>query len=489
MNGVMVMENGIHEIVEEAGNKRSGIHKRGSGWKIGIGIGGIIAAGALAIGGLSYYQNTRFNSHISINGVNVGGLTADQALQKLGSSVLKNEVYVGSEKIYDGKDTKAGFTNADSSGVKKLLKSQESFWPSSKSIHYYLTPSKVDQHQSEAVKNEIANKLRDMNKSLKPPQDAVAHLEQGKIAVSQSKNGDQYDVPKLVKDYEKQSYKSVIHLNPEYIQPLKENSPIVQKQEKSLQNLLERTVSYTVQGQVYNLKGSDVIKNASVTNDGQFSIDPAGIKNEISTINASQSTLNKNFQFKTHTGSVITVKGQTYGWAMDVGKETKQVQDAFEKGQNAISASNFYGNGWNNKAIGLNNTTNNGIGDTYAEVSIQEQRIWLYQNGQMILTTNVVTGRQDVGESTHPGVWYILYKASPSILEGSEYGMAHYRVPVSYWAPFTNDGEGFHDASWRGNWSSTAYIHNGSGGCVNTPPSIMQTVYNNLSTNEPVIVY
>jgi hypothetical protein len=483
------MENEIRAIVEEVENKRPDIHKRASGWKIGIGIGGIIVASALAIGGLSYYQTTRFNSHITINGTNVGGLTANQALQKLGSTVLKNEVYVGKEKIYDGKDTKIGFTNTDLSSVQKLLKSQETFWPSSKAINYSLTPSKVDQHQSEAEKNEIQNKLLDMNKSLKPAQDATAQLEQGKIVISKSSKGDQYDVPKLVKDYEKQEYKSVIHLNPEYIQPEKENSPIVKKQEKSLQDLLARTVSYTVQGQAYTLKGSDVIKNGSVTKDGQFTIDPSDIKNEISNINASQSTLNKNFQFKTHTGSVISVKGQTYGWALDVEKETKQIQDAFEKGQNTISATNFYGNGWNNKAIGLNNTTNNGIGDTYAEVSIQEQRIWIYRNGQMVLTTNVVTGRQDVGEDTHPGVWYILYKQSPSILVGSEVGMTNYHVPVQYWAPFTNDGEGFHDASWRKNWSSTAYIHNGSGGCVNTPPSIMQTVYNNLSTNEPVIVY
>jgi hypothetical protein len=483
------MENGIREIVEDVGTKRSDTHTRTSGRKIGITIGGIIVAGALAIGGLSYYQATRFNSHITINGTNVGGLTADQALQKLGSSVLKNEVYVGKEKIYDGKDSKIGLTSTDLSSVKKLLKSQETFWPSSKAVNYTLTPIKVDQHQSEAAKKGIENKLLEMNKSLKPPQDAVAHLEQGKIVVSQSVNGDQYDVPNLVKDFEKQKYKSVIHLNPKYIQPANENSPIVKKQEKSLQDLLDRTVSYTVQGQVYTLKGSDVIKNSSVTNDGQYTFDPSNIKNEISNINSTQSTLNKDFQFKTHTGAVITVKGQTYGWAMDVDKETTQIQNAFEKGQTAITAANFYGNGWNKKAIGLNNTTNNGIGDTYAEVSIQEQKIWLYRNGQMILTTNVVTGRQDVGESTHPGVWYILYKESPSILEGSEYGMANYRVPVSYWAPFTNDGEGFHDASWRRNWSSTAYIHNGSGGCVNTPPSIMQTVYNNLSTNEPVIVY
>lgn len=107
----------------------------------------------------------------------------------------------------------------------------------------------------------------------------------------------------------------------------------------------------------------------------------------------------------------------------------------------------------------------------------------------MVLTTNVVTGRHDVGEDTHPGVWFILYKKSPSILEGSEYGQPHYRVKVNYWAPFTDDGQGFHDAGWRTNWSSTAYLHNGSGGCVNTPANIMGEVYNNLSQYEPVVIY
>ena len=46
--------------------------------------------------------------------------------------------------------------------------------------------------------------------------------------------------------------------------------------------------------------------------------------------------------------------------------------------------------------------------------------------------------------------------------------------------------KGFHDASWRKNWASDAYLTAGSGGCVNTPPSVMKTVYDNLSQNDPV---
>ncbi|MGZ4162217.1 MAG: L,D-transpeptidase [Neobacillus sp.] len=480
------MENATREVVEEMGNKRTDLNKWPVKWKIGI--GGAIVAGALVLSGISYYQSTRFNSHITINGTDVGGMMANQALQMLGSSVLKNEIYIGQDKIFDGKDTKTGFTNNDLSSIKKVLKSQETFWPSSKARNYSLAPSKVDTYRSE-MKNEIEKKLQLMNKNLKAPQDAEAHLEQGNMVVSKSINGNQYDIPGMLKDYQKQAYKSVIYLNAEYIQPVKENSPIVQKEKKTLQELLQRTVSYSVQNQVYSLKASDLIKNASLSKDGQYTVDPSDIKNEIAKINATQSTLNKNFLFKTHSGSVITVKGQTYGWALDASKETNRIQEAFEKGENSVVASSVYGNGWDHDAIGFNNTTNNGIGNTYAEVTIQEQRIWLYKNGQLVLTTNVVTGRHDVNEDTHPGVWYILYKRSPAILVGSEVGMAHYRVPVNYWAPFTNDGEGFHDASWRTNWANNAYLTQGSGGCVNTPPNVMKSVYDNLSTYEPVIVY
>ena len=64
-----------------------------------------------------------------------------------------------------------------------------------------------------------------------------------------------------------------------------------------------------------------------------------------------------------------------------------------------------------------------------------------------------------------------------------------YASPVSYWAPFTDSGCGFHDASWRTNWSSTAYLNDGSNGCVNMHTSDAGTAYDSLTQYEPVIVY
>jgi hypothetical protein len=486
--GGLILGNTVNESEVELERKRVNSVKWFANWKYIT--GGIILIIALIVGGISYYQATRFNPNVKINGTNVGGMTADQSVKKLKTSELKNTVFVGEQQILDEKDTKMGFSDKDLPDVKKLLKNQWTFFPSQKEQNYTLAPSNQDKYRNQTMKKLLEEKLTAMNQSLKAPQDAFAHLEQGAITVSKAVDGQQYDIPALLKDYQKQETHSEIRLNPVYIQPIKEDSQTVKNEQKKLQDLLQQTVEYKVQDQVYTLKGSDLIKNATVSKDMNVTFDAADIKNKIAEINNAKSTLNKNFTFKTHTGAVISVKGQGYGWALNVDKEIALIQEAFQKGETSVSAANIYGNGWGKTPIGYQTTANNGIGDTYAEVSIAEQRAYIYKNGQLASTTNVVTGRHNTNEDTHPGVWYILFKRSPSILRGTSVGHGgSYEVKVQYWAPFTNDGQGFHDASWRSNWASNAYIGNGSGGCVNTPPSIMKTVYDNLSQYEPVIIY
>jgi hypothetical protein len=449
----------------------------------------LIVIMAVVFAGMYFHQSTKFNAHVMINNTKVGGLTADEALKKLRATVLKNDVFIGEDRIFDGKDTKMEFTSHDLTSIKKLLKSQQTFWPSSKERNFSLQPGKVDQYRNQTMTKLVEEKLLSLNKSLLAPKDAEARLEQGKIVVSKSVGGKQYDVTQLLKEYQKQEYTSEIHLKPEYIQPIKEDSPIIVKEEKKLQDLVHRNVDYKVQDKVYTLQGSDLIQNAAVTKDLKVTINSEDIKNRIKEINDSQSTLNKDFQFKTHSGSVVSVKGESYGWAINVTKETKRVQEAFENGEKALEADHIYGVGWSTYGTGYNATSNNGIGGTYAEVSIAEQRIWLYKNGKLTFTSSVVTGRHNTHEDTPKGVWYVMYKETPSILQGSEVGNANYSVKVQYWAPFTLSGCGFHDASWRRNWASTAYLTAGSGGCVNTPSSVMKVVYDNLSKNEPVVVY
>lgn len=445
----------------------------------------------LLFAGLYYYQSTRFNADISINHVKVGGLTAGQALRKLQSAVSKNVVYLGKKQILNEKNTTLGFTNKDLGTLNEALGKQWTFFPTFHAKNYELTPKSAVPFKNKTMKTELSGKLISMNKNLKAPKDAQANVENGKMVISKSMQGNQYDVAGVLKEYGQQEYNSEIHLNPVIKKPIKTGSPVFEKVKNQLSKLLQRTVQYKVQGKPYAFQGKNIIEKAyaSKNNKVEYKIDMSQIKKKLQEINHNQSTLNKNYTFKTHTVKTISVKGQSYGWRLHVNAEAIRIKKAFEKGQPSLLAYNVYGIGWNVNGVGYHTTSNHGIGNTYVEVSIESQRIWVYRNGELKVTTPVVTGTHTYHEDTPKGVWYIMYKKSPATLKGSEVGDSNYKVKVKYWAPFTMTGDGLHDASWRSNWSSNAYIKYGSGGCINTPPSIMKKVYDNVQQYEPVVIY
>jgi len=482
------MENAVKELVKDQDQPHRKSSKWFTNWKL-IAVITIVMI-VLTFGAISYYQANHFNQNIFINGIDVGGLTADEALQTLKTSSLKNEVYIGKQQILDGKDTKMGFTIEDLSNVEKLLKKQQTIFPSFKEQQYSLIPLNPDPYRNEEMKALIEEKLIEMNTNLKAPQDATVHLENGQIVVSKSADGEQYDIASLLKEYEEQKYNSEIHLNPVYIQPIREDSEFIQNAKETMQSFLQQTVEYEVQDKKYPLEASELIQNASITKDMNITFDTEGIQKKVAEINDAQSTLGKDFEFKTHSGSVISVKGEGYGWALDVEKETALIKEAFENGTTSVSASNISGRGWQGEGYGYETLANNGIGDTYAEVSLDEQRMWIYRDGELVFTTNIVTGNQATGEVTSKGVWYVLYKRTDYVLTGQRVGSStSYASRVDYWVPFTNPGQGFHDAGWRKDWSSTAYLTDGSAGCINVLPSVMKQVYDNLNVYDPVIVY
>lgn len=122
------------------------------------------------------------------------------------------------------------------------------------------------------------------------------------------------------------------------------------------------------------------------------------------------------------------------------------------------------------------------VGGTYVEISINQQHMWYYKNGKLVVETDVVTGNYGTND-TPKGAYSIIYKASPATLMNNSH--------VTFWLPFTSDGCGIHDASWRSSWEygGTRYKGHGSHGCVNTPYNAVKKIYNNISSGTRVVVY
>ena len=130
----------------------------------------------------------------------------------------------------------------------------------------------------------------------------------------------------------------------------------------------------------------------------------------------------------------------------------------------------------------------------YVEVSIDSQYLWMYQNGNLVTETPVVTG-QPVGInpqtgaqedwSTYRGTYPLAYKESPAVLSSDIYG---YEVDVQYWMPFVL-GQGLHDADWNGAFGGNIYQYAGSHGCVNLPSDQAAVIYNYIEEGYPIIIY
>lgn len=117
-------------------------------------------------------------------------------------------------------------------------------------------------------------------------------------------------------------------------------------------------------------------------------------------------------------------------------------------------------------------------------IDIDNQRLTLYRNNNIIVETDIVTGLLGVHD-TPTGMYSIRNKVTDTVLSSKTYG---YNQPVDYWMPF-NGGIGLHDASWRSKFGGDIYVNNGSHGCVNIPPKYADDVFDNVNRGTKVIVH
>ena len=194
-------------------------------------------------------------------------------------------------------------------------------------------------------------------------------------------------------------------------------------------------------------------------------------------------TVWKDKEFESTDDGLITVQGGTYGYSVDKESETESINDVISSGGEEERSPRYY------TAETGEPDVNDGIGSTYIEVSIDEQHLWYYEDGEMVMDSPVVTGNKG-NHDTPKGVFTVMFTQHPAVLRGRimPNGEPEYESPVSYWMPFY-DGCGFHDATWRGSFGGSIYTYNGSHGCVNMPYSAAQELFEYVDGGTVVVIY
>lgn len=453
-------------------------------------IAGIGALLIIMIAGMTVHQKNHFNKNVTINNVAVGGLTAKQAFEKVKGTSRATKVYVDNKLVYQTKSMKANFSNNDEQKFNQALKKQFTFFPSHKATNLSIKPDNFDQDSLNIAKNKLTNEVQQLNTGRKAPVDAYAVYQNEKVSVVPAVKGNKYDLQNAVNQLNNQAGSTKIDITLHKEQPIAANSKTVKNEEKQLNKLKGKKVTYLVQNEKYNLTTNQIITRATYQN-GKYHFDTTALNKQVKKINEKHATLDKPFKFRTHSGAEITTTANgSYGWKISEKKAGNSLTKAIIDGRQEVDGEHdIEGKGYNTAGLGYNVTSNNGIGDTYAEVSLADQRAYFYKDGKCVLETDIVSGTNNEGNKTPKGVWYIMYQQSPSVLRGQNDDGSSYASKVNYWSPFTLTGCGFHDASWRHNWSKTAYLSDGSHGCINMQPSVAGQAFHDLKQNEPVIIY
>ena len=182
-------------------------------------------------------------------------------------------------------------------------------------------------------------------------------------------------------------------------------------------------------------------------------------------------------KFTTSYGTDVTIYGGEFGWKLDEEAMCSRIKKAISmEGHRSIFPV------WAQHG-GDYNGINTDIGDSYVEICLTGQKVWLYKDGKRLMETDCVSGTANTGRETPGGVYYIYYKQSPATLTGADYSSY-----VNYWMPFVGN-IGLHDAPWRGSFGGDIYLTSGSHGCVNLPYEAAKLLYETTRKGYPVVCY
>lgn len=216
-------------------------------------------------------------------------------------------------------------------------------------------------------------------------------------------------------------------------------------------------------------------KAITLNDDGTFEIvDYSFIDGYVESVALAYNNVGGTYPFTTHDGSVVMISGGVFGDTVDKAAEKEALTDLFEKAESQSDRTPLY-----------SSRVEDGF-DTYVEVSLSEQHVWFYEDGELLMDSDCVSGLKGTDRATPTGFW-----AMNMVLPGKTL----YSEPsskgtwVNRWMQFTTSHCGLHDASWRSEFGGNIYTYNGSHGCVNLPTEFAYELYEHAYIGLPVIVY
>lgn len=243
---------------------------------------------------------------------------------------------------------------------------------------------------------------------------------------------------------------------------------------EELNRYVATTVTYEF-GEKTEVLDGDTINTWLTGEEGEVYVDEEEVSAFVKELGRTYNTAYKPKEFKTSYGTTVTISNGFYGWRIDSAAEVLQLMEDLKTGEEIVR-----------EPVYLQTANSHGdtdYGDSYVEINLTAQHLFLYKDGALVIETDFVSGNVANGHATPTGAFGVTYKTTNAILRGEDYA-----TPVDYWMPFNGD-VGMHDATWRRSFGGSIYRRNGSHGCINLPHSAAKTIYQAIDKGYAVLVY
>lgn len=427
----------------------------------------------------------------TINGVDVSGMTAEAVENDIRSEIESYSLDItfrgGGLQTVNNFDINLKYVSDGS--VEENLSSQSKFaWIFSKfGKTYEYTAEESVSYDKDALKNTLLSFPELDPDYIASPVDASVGFEDNQFVIVPEDEGNEIDIESALQAIDESiiSRDSSIDLDEKgcYLRPkLFSDDEALKKQVDSGNELINCNVTYQFPDGEQRFTGS-IIKDWLTFDEAQgiYTLSDETLQqkcteyiSQLAQITDSTSKMN----FNSTNYGVVKVLSKDFGYRID---EETEVANLISNIKNHETVTRQPA--WEVEGVQF------GIGNTYIEVDIASQKVFAYRDGQLIVSSDCVTGTDGYRDTVY-GAYQIYRKQTERVLEGpiGEDGKPSYSSFVYFWMPFYK-GYGLHDATWRSKFGGNIYTYYGSHGCVNLPYEVAETIFENFDVGTPVIVF
>lgn len=455
----------------------------------------------LGVAGYLYIKEADYYKHRFLRGTEVNGITADELTvseleQELEGSVDDYSLHVTfkDQETHTISGSDIGYTYTSDGSAKQIKEEQNSYlW-----IASYLgrkqeyTAATNTTYDAEALRSKLLALPGMQQEQMTPPEDAKLEYIDGQFVVTPEVEGTEIDTEAVLAEAvrladAREDTLDIAALGA-YRQPnIRSDDADLNARAEQLNHLMGSSVTYQLPDGERVLDKETLITWLGTDERGMSVWDEtawnAHIADYVATLAAETDTYGKGIPFQTTGLGQVTVSGE-YGYLIDTAAEAAQLTQDLTGGT-AVNRAPVYAKQPDDPAA-------YGIGNTYIEMDLSRQHLWMYMDGNLFLETGIVSGKMTADRYTPSGIFHMYFKQEARTLRGpmQANGSYEWSAFVNYWMAF-NDAIGLHDASWQApsQFGGDTYITGGSRGCINLPYDIAQKMYGVIDTSMPIIVY